>query len=37
MRLQSGNQAAGLEAIRKAASLGNQQAGQWLSQFSPQP
>jgi tetratricopeptide (TPR) repeat protein len=37
MRLQSGNQGAGLEAIRKAASLGNQQAGQWLSQFTPQP
>lgn len=36
MRIQSGKNQEGVEAVRKAASLGNQQASNWLAQFGPQ-
>lgn len=36
MRLQSGNAAQGVEAVRKAAGLGHEQARQWLNQYAPQ-
>lgn len=36
MRLQSGNSTQGVEAVRKAAGLGHEQARQWLNQYAPQ-